>query len=276
MGALPHHVYYFFSSCTVAHVHHTFSDRLISSGCQWSPGKVGGWVGQGRNGAGEDRTSQAGARHEQGTAGHRRALQDGGGQAGEADGAGQPGQACKAQGKTGQGVMCASVCVCVLALLTVLAGTAPSLPPWRLSPLLWVNVLSSAPSFGAAFSLPALRGGAVSPFFKVKVNLRNVTEKKIKIESHQIKVWQSFVIALSPCWWCCFAILLLSGGAVSPLPSLGTCCVLPPFGWHCSFPSSLEAAFSSLFWVVVLSPPPPFGWCCFSSLLCVVVSFLFF
>ena len=51
-------------------------------------------------------------------------------------------------------------------------------------------------------------------------------------------------------------LLLVLGAAVSPSFF---------FGLRCSFPSSLEAAFLPLsLWVVMLSHPPPFGWCCFS------------
>ena len=68
------------------------------------------------------------------------------------------------------------------------------------------------------------------------------------------------LLASSFFWWCW---LLpppppLGGVFHPPLPSLGRCCFPPSsfffFGWHCSFPSSFEAAFLLLLSVFI--PPP--------------------
>ena len=159
-------------------------------------------------------------------------------------------------------------------LLPLVAGTAPSFPPWRpLSPpsFEWwcslFHLLLSGAVFPPCFawwlmwwSPLLLLGGAVSPSFlwvvmpfpKVVPGSENNQPNKFKLHflcTHFGGSWPP-----PP----------FGGGCLPPPPLSGrSCLLLSSFAWHCSFPSSLEA----------LSPPPPFcfppppppcslDWCC--------------
>ena len=60
-------------------------------------------------------------------------------------------------------------------------------------------------------------------------------------------VWCCFPLRLSPCGWCCLPSPPLAGAVVAPSFFGKVLLSSSPFGWHCSIPSSLEAAFLILF-----------------------------
>ena len=75
-------------------------------------------------------------------------------------------------------------------------------------------------------------------------------------------VWCCFLLRLSPCGWCCLPSPPLAGAVVAP-SFFGKVLLSPsPFGWHCSIPSSMEAAFLILF---SCFPASFLGWCCSSA-----------